>query len=142
MRYLTLLLLLFVTVFKVQAYIVTNDSSTVIEDLSAKKIHNQQAVVVTQVLMKHHFSKIPVEDSLSAFVYNAFLTSIDYNKMYFTKKNLAEFETYRYQIDNYMISGDLTFPFAFYNKFRNLFYKRHHLIDSTLDQGFDFTKDE
>lgn len=63
-----------------------------------QKVH----ILATQV-SKQHFSPKPINDSLSADIFNQLLKELDPNKVYFTKPVLKELEKYRYSLDEELI---------------------------------------
>ncbi len=97
---------------------------------------------VMKAINEAHFSPLPVDDSLSNRVYNKILTNLDYEKKFFTQKDIDELQKYQYSIDDEIKSGSL----EFFDKLNNIFSQRVDEAESyykeALDKPFDFTKEE
>jgi carboxyl-terminal processing protease len=97
---------------------------------------------VFEILSKYHYRKIPVNDSLSSRIYDAYLKELDPNKVYFLASDIKELEDYRYTIDEQLNLGDLTSAFKIYNLYQVRMKERFAFIHQTLNKKQDFSIDE
>ena len=97
---------------------------------------------VTQFLGSYHYKKFMLDDSLSSKVYDNLIEEIDGGHLYFTKADIKNFEKYRYQIDDALISGDLSIPYELFNKYRDLYKARYLYVKDRLEKPFDYNTNE
>lgn len=97
---------------------------------------------VMKTIQQGHYSPRPLDDSFSARVYNKVLGDLDYDKKFFTQKDINELDKYKYQIDDEIKNGSV----EFYNKLSDLFTKRIDDADKyykeILKTPFTFTGNE
>lgn len=102
----------------------------------------QESQVITSVLNQAHYRKTDLNDSLSAVIFDNYLSSLDPSKIYFLASDIEDFEEHRYELDDYLKSGDLTAAYEIYNTFRDRFNERMQVVDSLVLLDYDFTKEE
>ncbi|MFK7908788.1 MAG: hypothetical protein AB8B69_26905, partial [Chitinophagales bacterium] len=109
------------------------------EDSQKDKILLQ---VILQGLNQVHYEPHQLNDDFSEKVYNLYLKRLDYNKRFFTKKDIANFEQYKDDLDNEAAEASYDF-FELSTKTLN---ERVALIEGfykeILAEPFDFSKDE
>lgn len=128
---------------KSQVDIDFKNSSTYQEgDLQPTATQKKVERLVYGILSNYHYRKIPVNDSLSSKIYDAYLKELDPNKVYFLAADIKELEVYRYTIDEQLNLGDLTSAFKIYNLYQTRMKERFAFIHQVLDQKQDFTVDE
>ncbi|WP_034258118.1 S41 family peptidase [Altibacter lentus] len=86
-------------VFFTIATIFAQDSSLFCEQTQALKL----------LIEKEHVRPKPLDDSLSAGVYDQFLDQLDPNKRFFTTQDIAVFEKDKLQFDDYIRTGSCDF---------------------------------
>jgi len=104
--------------------------------------HKSEALVVTSLLSQHHYRKTSLNDSLSSVIFDDYLESLDYNKAYFLKSDIAYFEKYRNRLDDDLKEGNLDVPFQIFRIYRERLYERVDRILAELEKEMDFTIDE
>jgi carboxyl-terminal processing protease len=104
--------------------------------------HPQVAQTIARLLVRYHYRRQPLNDSLSSEIFDTYLKRLDNGKMYFTKHDIDNFEEYRYELDDDMYDGNLIAPYRIFNIFKRRLTERIPKIDAQLEKGFDFTKDE
>lgn len=102
----------------------------------------KEAQVVTSVLDRTHYRKVPLNDSLSVAIFDNYIDALDRYKVYFLQSDLDEFEEYKTELDDAIREGDLTIPFTIYNRYRKRFDERLQVADSLSQVEYDFTIDE
>ncbi|WP_020533946.1 carboxy terminal-processing peptidase [Flexithrix dorotheae] len=104
--------------------------------------HYSEAALVSAILNQHHYSKIKLDDSLSAEIFDNFINSFDNFHIYFLESDINSFEGYRYQLDDHLKEGNVDFAYEVYKVFRSRFMERMERINPMLAVGFDFGKKE
>ena len=111
-------------------------------DLQPTETQKKVERLVYGILSNYHYRKIPVNDSLSSKIYDAYLKDLDPNKVYFLAGDIKELEKYRFTIDEQLNMGDLTSAFQIYNLYQKRSKERFAFIMSILDKPFEFNTDE
>ena len=111
-------------------------------DLQPTETQKKVERLVYGILSNYHYRKIPVNDSLSSKIYDAYLKDLDPNKVYFLAEDIKDLEKYRFTIDEQLNMGDLTSAFQIYNLYQKRSKERFAYIMSILDKPFEFNTDE
>ncbi len=117
----------------------SNDSTGM---LKPKEEHYKEAALIAAILNQHHYSDIELNDSLSSIVFDEYLESYDSYHIYFTKGDVTQLEKYRYELDDLLLNGDVSFAYETFAIFHERFKQRMAEIKPMLAKGFDFTIDE
>ncbi|MFQ5771879.1 MAG: carboxy terminal-processing peptidase, partial [bacterium] len=83
-----------------------------------------------------------IDDSVSTVFLDLYLETLDRHRLYFLDQDIAQFEQYRYELDNDVMSGQLQPAFIIFNVFKERVNQRIEYVNRRLQQGFDFSKDE
>jgi len=113
-----------------------------LENLQPQPSYTEESRVVTLLLTQYHYREMPLNDSLSAVIFNKFMESLDYEKLYFLESDVRFFERYRLRFDDYLKLGNLKPAYQLFNAFRGRFFERLEQVDAILDNGFDYSKEE
>lgn len=105
-------------------------------------IHSRVNTIVSGLLMRNHYKKILLNDSLSEVIFNNYIKSFDNSKVYFLQSDIDEFSKSRYRIDDYIKAGNLQFAFDVFNVYKQRLYERMIDIKKLLSTEFDFTTNE
>jgi carboxyl-terminal processing protease len=119
---------------------VSADSS--FNDLIPEPLHPRVEQLITTILSRFHYKKIQLDDSLSSQIFDRYLESMDYNRVYFLQSDLDRLEKYRYEIIHDIENGVVMHAFFIFNIFRDRFQERYKFIEQRLDKPFDYTIDE
>ncbi len=112
-------------------------------ELKPKVVYGKEAKVVSFILDNNHYRRITLNDSLSSVILDQYIEALDNNKTYFTAADIAEFEKYRYRIDDLTKSENVDAAFDIYGVFRKRFSDRmDYVLNTLVHENFDFTKDE
>lgn len=117
-----------------------NDFS--IKDLKPEPQHQRVVQKVTQILSQLHYKDVVIDDSLSKKLYTNYIDYLDYNKSYFIANDLKSFERYKYNFDQYLLSGNLEPIYFIFNQYQKRAKTRLEFVDRQIDEPFDFTIDE
>lgn len=97
---------------------------------------------VYKALQNSHFEPKDVNDSFSARAYEKLLERMDYEKRFFTQKDIDALEEYKYKIDDEFKSGSVKFFNKFITLYDNSVEETEKLYKEILSQPFDYTRDE
>jgi carboxyl-terminal processing protease len=111
-------------------------------DLQPTETQRKVERLVFGILSNYHYRKVPVNDSLSSKIFDAYLKDLDPNKVYFLASDIEEVEKYRYTIDEQLNLGDLTTAFQIYNLYQKRMMERFAYVDKIIKQPMDFTIEE
>ncbi len=109
--------------------------------MPAKYLSNEDELINT-ILMRYHYSKFKLDDSLSGVIYDRYLKSLDYSKNYFLASDIADFDMYKYQFGEDIKDGNLFPAYQMFNVFRQRVNERLDYAEALLQKGFDFNKNE
>ncbi len=101
-----------------------------------------ETVLITELLKRFHYKKVPLNDSLSAVIYKRYLESLDNTKLYFLASDIKSFDKYKFDIDDMLKAGNIGAPYQIFAVFKERYYQRIAYVNELLEQDFDFTKDE
>lgn len=104
--------------------------------------HSRVSQAVTIILSKRHYEKRNLNDSLSSVIFDDYIKTLDFNKLYFIKSDIDKFEKHRFRVDNYLLKGDLNFAFDVFNLYKSRLNDRIVKINERLDEEFNFDIDE
>jgi carboxyl-terminal processing protease len=117
-------------------------------DMAPTERQARVARLVSSMFERSHYRQAPVNDPVSSLVLDRYLESLDGSRSYFLASDVAEFERYRYQLDDAITSGKLEPAFEIYKRFQVRSRERlEHAIeilekepDFTLDESFEFDR--
>ncbi|MBA1323506.1 carboxy terminal-processing peptidase [Pseudomonas plecoglossicida] len=100
---------------------------------------------VVELLKRHHYSKPPLDDARSVIIYDSYIKLLDPSRSYFTASDIAEFDKWKTQFDDFLKSGNLDPGFTIYKRYLNRVKARLDFALAELNKGvdkIDFTVDE
>ena len=59
--------------------------------LSPNDFHSKVDKIVTTLLTRYHYKKIDLNDSLSSVIFDNYIKSLDYNRVYFLQSDIQSF---------------------------------------------------
>ena len=118
------------------------------QDLSPTERQRRVSKLVSNVIERSHYRQSPINDPVSALVLDRFIEQLDGSRSYFLASDIAEFERFKYQLDDAVVAGQLEPVFAIFNRFqtRNRERVAHALDllktepDFTVDESFEFDR--
>lgn len=110
--------------------------------LKPKEEHPSEAYVITNLLKRIHYRKLPLSDSISAVIFDNYFNSLDPNKAYFYASDVAKFESLRYELDDQIPAGKLQFAYDVFDVYRERALDQIDFVFNLLETEFDFTKKE
>jgi carboxyl-terminal processing protease len=98
--------------------------------------------LVGSVFERSHYRQAPINDPVSSLLLDRYVQSLDGNHSYFLASDVAEFERYRYQLDDAITRGRLDPAFAIFNRFQVRSRERMAYALEALKTEPDFTVKE
>ncbi len=92
---------------------------------------------VVELLKRHHYSKPPLDDKRSEIIYQSYLKLLDPARSYFLASDIAEFDKWRFQFDDFLKSGDLNPGFTIYKRYLDRIKSRLDFALAQLSKGVD-----
>ncbi|MCF6760115.1 carboxy terminal-processing peptidase [Pseudomonas fragi] len=90
---------------------------------------------VVELLKRHHYSKPPLDDARSAIIYDSYLKLLDPSRSYFLASDIAEFDKWKFQFDDFLKSGDLNPGFIIYKCYLDRVKSRLDFALAELNKG-------
>ena len=110
--------------------------------LKPKEEHPSEAYVITNLLKRLHYRKLPLSDSISSVIYDNYFKSLDPNKAYFYAADVKKFESLRYSLDDQIPAGELQFAYDVFTLYRERALTQIDYVFELLQTEFDFSMDE
>ncbi len=111
-------------------------------DLAPTERQRRVSKLVSNVIERSHYRQSPINDPVSSLVLDRFLEQLDASHSYFLASDIAEFERFRYQLDEAVVSGQLEPVFTIFNRFQQRNHERIAYALELLGTEPDFTVDE
>jgi carboxyl-terminal processing protease len=111
--------------------------------LAPIKPQYQATAMTAEFLSRYHYKPMAIDDAMSHKMFDRYLKSLDGDKLFFTQKDIDQFNYARTKLDDALLTQDLTIPFALFNLYRQRAQERMQYARDLLKEKFDFSvKDE
>ena len=115
-------------------------------ELAATEQQSKVAKTVARQLAVLHYSRPPLDDSLSLIIWNRYLSDLDGQHLFFTAADIDSFERWQLQLDDLLKAGQVAPGFTIYNRFQSRLRERLQFVLTELDSNnkklFDFTSND
>ncbi|MGK0493794.1 MAG: carboxyl-terminal processing protease [Maribacter sp.] len=98
--------------------------------------------LITYVLEKGHYEPKLINDDFSVSVFEDFIDVVDPTKRYFLASDIAEFEQYKFQIDDQIKNTDITFFNVVYTRLMERMDDAKGIYKEVLKSPFDYNDAE
>lgn len=115
------------------------DGST---NLQPDQVQSQVAKEVASLISSYNYKKVPLNDSLSAVVYDRYIKALDENHNYLLASDIKDFNRFKTAIDDDLKAGNLNDVFYIFNVYQKRYLERINYSLSQLDKTYDYTKNE
>jgi carboxyl-terminal processing protease len=112
------------------------------QELSPTERQRRVSKLVSTVIERSHYRQSPINDPVSALVLDRYIEQLDGARSYFLASDIAEFERYKYQLDDAVVTGQLEPVFAIFNRFEVRNRERMTYALEMLKSEPNFTVDE
>ncbi len=114
-----------------------------VADLRPSKDMRQTAVIITKVVDRFHYRRLPLDDAMSARILTRYLESLDPNKSFFSRKDVQGFNAaYKTKLDDGLKAGNLEAAYKIFKAFRDRVDERIAYALDTLKRPFNLTVSE
>ena len=123
------------------AEVVTNQPKI----LKPLDIHNRTNLTIVEQLRNNHYVKKELNDTASGQIFEKFIGSLDRGRAYFTVADIEEFESYRYELDDFLKRGNLEPAFKIFNRYQSSVIDRLKFLIKNVEidiEKIDFTLDD
>ena len=110
--------------------------------LAPTEQENYVARRVADIVAREHYRRAPLDDHLSSLILDRYLDSIDGGRSYFYASDIAEFERFRYQLDDAIKSGDVEPAFVMFRRYQQRNRERMAYAIELLNKKPDLEVDE
>jgi carboxyl-terminal processing protease len=110
--------------------------------LAPTEQENYVARRVADIVAREHYRRAPLDDHLSSLILDRYLDAIDGGRSYFYASDIAEFEHYRYVLDDAIKSGDVEPAFVIFRRYQQRSRERMAYAIELLNKKPDFDVDE
>ncbi|MGA0886316.1 MAG: carboxy terminal-processing peptidase [bacterium] len=102
-----------------------------------------QAVVrgIVERFTSLHYAQEPLNDELSKRIFQLYLDSLDSGHYYFLESDVKEFRAKETSLDDMLRRGDVTWAMDVFTRFLTRLSQRQAMLESFLEDEFDFEKD-
>ena len=98
----------------------------------------KQIKLVNDLLQTHHFNPKTIDDSLSVAIWQNFIQTLDPNKRYFLKNDLANFEKDKYQLDDYFKKERCKFIKPYVKTFEKRLKETKDILNDIRSENFEY----
>ena len=106
--------------------------------------------LVSAVITRDHYRQSPINDQVSTLVLDRYLEALDSQRSFFLAGDIAEFERYRFQLDDAILNGSLEPAFLIYNRFQTSSRERiAHALETLntepnfeVEESFEFDREK
>jgi carboxyl-terminal processing protease len=95
-----------------------------------------------EVLTRHHYRKVPMDDAISSVIFDNYLKALDSEKLFFLQSDIDSFSSARTSLDDAILHEDIRIPFVIFNRYKQANEERFNYARGLLDKGFDFNVKE
>ncbi len=106
-------------------------------ELAPLKEHSKTNREIIIDLQKLHYRQQEINDKLSTKVFDSYLSALDPEKIYFISKDIEEFKTYRFELDNALRSGNIKPAFRIFNRYHKYMTEMIIYIINSLENGIE-----
>lgn len=100
----------------------------------------QSASLSAEVIKRYHYKPIPLNHDLSVKIFDAYIKSLDGEKIFFIQSDIDQFANARTKLDDAILHENLGIPFAIFNLYKQRILERITYAQTLLKKGFEFTK--
>ncbi|MFO7305147.1 MAG: carboxy terminal-processing peptidase [Gammaproteobacteria bacterium] len=125
-----------------QAPVAKAVATSSVQELAPTERHRRVSKLVSNVIERSHYRQAPINDPISSLVLDRYLEQLDASRSYFLASDIAEFERFRYQLDDAVVEGRLEPVFTIFNRFQQRNRERVAYALELLKTEPDFTVDE
>ncbi len=97
---------------------------------------------INKLIQDNHYKPKSLNDSLSVFVFNAFLDNLDKNNSLFLSADILKLKKHKFKIDNYIIDQKCSFLDEFYKAYSSSFARNKSILESIANEPMVYSSNE
>ncbi|WFM72543.1 carboxy terminal-processing peptidase [Halomonas sp. CKK8] len=132
---------LFVTLGRSAALALLLATTPLLAAVEPSDAQRQVAAEVAESLRYGHYADVSLDDDWSRRAYSRFLDILDGQRAYLLDRDVAAFGDLETGMDEALLDGDLSRPFALYQRYHERAEARFEWLLDRLDEGVDFAFD-
>ena len=107
-------------------------------ELKPEQQEAQAAHLPAELLSRYHYKAQPLNEALSAKIFDQYLKTLDPEKLFFIQSDVDRLSVHRNRLGDAILKEDLSVPFAIFNLYEQRAAERFVYARTLLQQGFDF----
>lgn len=97
---------------------------------------------INTLIQQFHYQPKPIDDSLSVYVFDAFIDDLDPNRNLFTKTEYQQLCKHRKQLDNYIATNNCSFMNDFVTLYQQALERKKKVILKIQNIPFDYNSND
>jgi carboxyl-terminal processing protease len=93
----------------------TKYKATPAPELKPTAAQGQAAILAARLLTRFQYEALPLDDAMSAKIFDAYFKALDGSRLFFTQQDLDKFAPDRDKLDDAIWNGDMSIPFEIFN---------------------------
>lgn len=110
--------------------------------LAPQPEQGQAATLAAEFFSRYHYKPTPLDDAMSAKVFDRYLKTLDPDRLFFLKSDIDNFSYSRNDLDDAILARNLQIPFSIFNIYQKRLAQRMGYARELLKTGFDFKANE
>jgi carboxyl-terminal processing protease len=107
--------------------------------LTPSATEGDAAQISARFFTRFHYQPKPLNDAMSAEIFDAYMASLDPDKVFFTQADVTSLSLLKATLDDAIWGKKLDGPFSIFNRYMYRVADRMTFARSLLKRGFDFT---
>lgn len=120
----------------------TNVDEVKFSTLLSEPQHKTASKRITRRFEKSHYKPFDLNDAFSEQVFDRYLKSIDFNRQFFTQKEVDDLSKWQTKIDDQLRSGETTAAYDIFNASLKKRHERYQYALSLLTKEITFDRNE
>ncbi|WP_150137686.1 carboxy terminal-processing peptidase [Candidatus Enterovibrio escicola] len=120
----------------------TQYDTTYLPILVSEPQHKMASKRITHRFEKFHYKKFTLDDNFSAGIFNRYLRTLDYNRLFLTQQEINLFSKWRLEFDDQLRVGDTLAAYDIFNVSLQKHLERYRYALSLLDTEITFDVSE
>lgn len=105
-------------------------------------IESGVAKVVAHLIARLHYERRPLDDAMSAKLFDAYFDRLDHERSFFLASDIEEFSHFRDILDDLIKQGKLDFAYDVYGRYVQRVRERVEYVTAHVNDPMDFTANE
>ncbi|MCC5855083.1 MAG: carboxy terminal-processing peptidase [Idiomarina sp.] len=115
-----------------------------LEDIPTVSAESQQVTASRRIgafFTRYHYGRVELNEAMGKQIFDRLFEQLDYNRMFMLQSDYDEHVEHRENFHKLLTGGELSVPFAIYQKQLQRRYERYAYALKILERDFDFDRD-